>query len=172
MRFPFLASLVACFLVLIPFLGTAQTSSDSLITARYEQAPLQTILSDLEKKTPVRFYYQSQWLQDIKVTAVFDRTPLPEVLRKSLEGTTLEFIQYHPFAIVIKPAGFVQPVLATKDSQGRPLNRVQVGSPQNASKAAKVTLRGRLVHSKTGEGVAGATAVSYTHLTLPTILLV
>ncbi|QHL87373.1 TonB-dependent receptor [Nibribacter ruber] len=157
MRFPFLASLVACFLVLIPFLGTAQTSSDSLITARYEQAPLQTILSDLEKKTPLRFYYQSQWLQDIKVTAVFDRTPLPEVLRKSLEGTTLEFIQYHPFAIVIKPAGFVQPVLATKDSQGRPLNRVQVGSPQNASKAAKVTLRGRLVHSKTGEGVAGAT---------------
>ncbi|MGV3541178.1 MAG: TonB-dependent receptor [Rufibacter sp.] len=157
MRLPFRFLLFFCSILFASFSASAQAPADTLFSGSYEQADLQKVLEDIEAKTPVKFYFQKDWVTGVKVTATFTSTPIRAVLQKALAGTTLEALSYHPYAIVIKPAGSVQPVLATKDSQGRPLSRVQIGSPQNAARAPKVTLKGKLTNAKTGEEIVGAT---------------
>lgn len=62
-----------------------------IISGSYQQTPIENVLSDLENKANVNFYYDPIWLDSLEFTGRFEDLPLDSILRQLTANTPLEF---------------------------------------------------------------------------------
>ncbi|HYG38655.1 MAG TPA: TonB-dependent receptor [Cytophagales bacterium] len=149
----------------------SQSSGLSNISVDYNNKPLADVLSDIEAKYKVHFFYKEEWLKDKLINVKADQVTIFEVMRLILKGTSLTFVYYKPYVILLK--GDVEkdyPEIITKDSLSSennkpivlytPTNReFRIVRPSKAEKGKTVRLTGKITERSTGEAVIGATVM-------------
>jgi hypothetical protein len=142
---------------------------DLKITGSYQEKPLPEILSDLESRYPVKFYYIPDKIPFFPITADFTSQSFYQVMKKLLEGSLLTFSKWSANEIVLVPSGnlnrafvegmiskwksgeFLAPVLASIAEK-----TYSFGDPQSAP-SGKLTLNGKIQDDETNESIFGAT---------------
>ena len=76
---------------------------DLNITGSYREKPLPEILSDLESRYPVKFYYIPEKVPFYPITVEFTGQPFFQVMKKLLEGSLLTFSKWSANEIVLVP---------------------------------------------------------------------
>lgn len=71
--------------------GFAQSDPGRLINGSYDRTPAKIFLGDVERSNGVRFYYLSKDIDSVKVTAIFNNTPLLKALGIAFANTGLIF---------------------------------------------------------------------------------
>lgn len=158
-------------LFLVPFALVAQHNiADSLkVTATYKSKSVNTILGQLETDLNLRFYYQSTQLPQKSFTGEFVKSPLSEVLSQLLGGTSLGYMFYRDFAIIIAPQNIINESFSSNyyqaladnltDSESRSQKRrkIIIGDVTNMSPTGRAKITGRIVDTQTEEPIIGAT---------------
>lgn len=88
-------------------LGMAQKEDTFKMSGSYENQTLRKILSDLESRYPVRFFYRDQWLPDRELTLNFEQQSLKYVVQKLLTDTNLNYLLYHN-AVILAPESLLE----------------------------------------------------------------
>ncbi|WP_460894235.1 TonB-dependent receptor [Rufibacter soli] len=157
MLFPPLRLWLCALFLLVSLAGFSQVPDSAFFTGEFSKTPLQEALQEIQKKTPVRFYFEPDWVKDVTVTGHFEQENVRQVVAALLAETELEATWYHAYAVVIFPSRASHPAVVYKDKQGKALPRLLFGLPKNVSDTKKVELRGRLTNAKTNEPLVGAT---------------
>jgi hypothetical protein len=76
--------------VLISFELFSQQSSIR-IDANYDATPWQQVVTDLETRYPIKFYFAPEWVSGLQLTSSAQQLPLPEFLERIFAGTNLNF---------------------------------------------------------------------------------
>ncbi len=80
------------FLLIIVTTCPAWAQVDSLtITDEYSDIPFVDLATALEKKYPVRLFYDQDWVKNLRVSLKADKTPIRKVMKNLLDGTDLHF---------------------------------------------------------------------------------
>ncbi len=89
------------FLFIINFFlqAEAQTRTDSIYIS-VEDVSLKDIFKSIESKTDVTFFYADSWLEDLRMTGIFEGN-LTEVLTEILENTLLNFFLTEEKRVII-----------------------------------------------------------------------
>ena len=144
----------------------SQGISDIYISGDFQNKPLKEILNEIEKGHHIVFFYQEEWLSDIKVTKSFKDTPLIKVLEDLLNENRLSFIAFNPYSVfvineapdIIETTGeplIITPVpVAPEESE---IEKIIIGKAQNLARGGNATLSGYIKEAKTGEGIIGGT---------------
>src|SRR5687767_13891147 len=74
--------------------AAAQEIPPVTVSGTYQNQPLQQIMADIEKRYPVRFFYQESWLSGIQKQATFDKEPIASAVEKLLSNTGVSFVMY------------------------------------------------------------------------------
>lgn len=138
----------------------AQQNQEIYITGSYQSVPLIDVLSSLESRYKLRFYYQAEWLTDRIISAEFSEEPLNNVLNEVLSGTSCEYTIIQEKEIILLPRDKVAAAkgkLKNFSSTANNTNINQVGNPADAGKHRIVELDGIITDGKTGESLIGTT---------------
>ena len=85
------------------FKGYAQQLESIHVDLQARNQSLREILEQIESKYPIRFYFQATDLPPKTYSHQFESTPLPQVLTRLLSGTSLGYLPYRSYAVVIAP---------------------------------------------------------------------
>ena len=143
---------------------------DLNITGSYREKPLPEILSDLESRYPVKFYYIPEKVPFYPITLEFNGQPFFQVMKKLLEGSLLTFSKWSANEIVLVPDDnrnrvFVESMISKWKSgewQAPVLTSVAeksftFGDPNAPPVAGKLTLKGQIKDDESDEAILGAT---------------
>ena len=81
--------------------GFSQGISDINISGDFQNKPLIEILNEIEKEHHILFFYQEEWLSDIKVTENFQDTSFIKVFENILNRNKLSFIAFNPYSVFL-----------------------------------------------------------------------
>ncbi len=85
---------------------SAQTKSSAVTeTLYYQNAPLRTVLKDLESKFSVTFNFVESLVSEVMVTAQFSNQDLPAILRSVLTPNSIHFTEIKPDEYILAKAG-------------------------------------------------------------------
>ena len=129
---------------------SAQESIQPTITAAYQDQSLSSVIEDLEEKYDLRFYFRSEWIENIVVSGSFESSSVEETVTQLLSGTDIKFILSDPSVIILLKT----PPRIT-ESQDAEESVVVFDDPTDLSPTA--TLNGYIREGQTGEGLFGAT---------------
>ncbi|PWT73066.1 MAG: TonB-dependent receptor [Bacteroidetes bacterium] len=109
-------------LILLAFIASCQISlaqkKKFLITASFNQANLEQFVSEIEKQTGLRFYFDPALTDSIKISANPVAEPLEKVLDKAFSTTEFSyFIDDENQVFITKGASIISPLAATDSSQ-------------------------------------------------------
>ncbi len=158
-------------LLLISLWAFGQSLDSLRITGRYEEAPLEEILTDLNRRYAFELYLPTDsTLLTPARTIAFEQEPLGRALTRLLEGTSLGFLKYRTYLIVIarkdRLEQFYTPVFfeALSENQSPAPGEKEnentsfgIGSPESISPRGRATLRGTISDSENGEPILGST---------------
>jgi len=86
--------------------GYSQNASEVIINERFSNAPLESILVEIEETNQVRFYFLPEWISEITISSAYPNIPLTDFLEQVFLETNLSFVIYENEHIVIQlPAG-------------------------------------------------------------------
>lgn len=155
----------------LPILTIGQTNLiDSIrITANYQNLPLATVLNELKKDIQVDVFYKSTTLPKQNITANFQNTLLSDALTELLQETTLGYLFYRDYAVVIAQqtvikenfsANYYQALETTKDTNersGRRNRKLIIGEVSKMNPTGKATIKGTITDGELDESIIGAT---------------
>jgi hypothetical protein len=156
----------------MPRLQAQQVSIFDLpITGSYVERPLPEILSDLESRYPVKFYYIPEKIPFYPITLDFTGQPFFQIMKKLLDGSVLTFSKWSANEIVLVPNGslnkaFVETMIGkwkTGDWKPPVLESIveksfSFGDPSSLP-SGKVTVKGTLTDDESNEPIIGATVL-------------
>lgn len=152
-----------------------QNSTPISITATYTNQPLQEVITDLEGKYPIRFFYKKEWITNLIVTITLANEPVARAVEKMLSGTGLRFVLYDEQTIVLLKEAATTAVpdssIASTPAPNSPSTEQSVAPdpPSAANTQAtfkkfgpdkngqKVKISGNIREKSTGESIMGAT---------------
>ncbi len=146
------------------FIGSQGLSAQSILDFKLaggEQGKsLTSIIEDIEKKNPVRFYFLSSWLEGIVFDQDYQGQPLRVALDNLFLGTDLSYLEMNNHAVVVvrDPTMAIQRLTSIKAAkrEQKKIEKIAIGSFESARRNSKVTLRGQLKDSKNNEPLVGA----------------
>jgi hypothetical protein len=65
---------------------------DITVSGSYNNSPFLSFVEDVERSTPLRFYYSSDWIKEINITASGNNMNLRQILNDHLKKAGLEFL--------------------------------------------------------------------------------
>ncbi|MEL6926346.1 MAG: carboxypeptidase-like regulatory domain-containing protein, partial [Bacteroidota bacterium] len=169
--------LAICLLCCVLVSGIAQqtdqttTTADGTIeiTATYQQQSLLNILSDIQSKHRIRFFFQKEQLPAEARSFSFQQTPLTAVLDQLFEGTRLSYFQYRDYAIMVLPRDMVSEFYTAnyykaleeslrQDEAVAALERqITIGDISKLGSSGNATVNGVILDSQTKDPIIGAT---------------
>ncbi|MDX2301789.1 MAG: TonB-dependent receptor [Microscillaceae bacterium] len=143
-----------CFISLNCF---SQNLSVLKISANFQNTPLASVLENLEQNYPLKFYYQSSWLEGVFINEFFSQSPLNQVLEKILKPAELSYISPYPSMIIL-----VKSQISIQKDTSETLNThkgkaVIVIDDPSAEKSDRLTVSGYVKDGQSGESLVGAT---------------
>jgi hypothetical protein len=137
---------------------TAQHIDSLLISGNYQNASITDFFKQIENNYPVKFYYETEWMQDFRFSSNFKNTLLKSALEEIFMNTPYLFESVQN-SIIFLPKEAV--ALATGEmeilNRGRASdNLITVGDIKVAGKSRKATIHGKVTSSKGDEPVVGA----------------
>lgn len=89
------------FILVLSFSVNVRGQDSLKISGSYTASALQTVLNDLEAKTPYRFYFLEDWIASDSITVEFKDITMDEALTKILANTELNFFKTSENSIVL-----------------------------------------------------------------------
>ena len=168
---PLLCSGLLC--LAVNLLQAQQTSAfDLSITGAYQERALPEILSDLESRYPVKFYYIPERIPFYHITIEFKGQPFYQVMKKLLEGSLLTFTKWSPNEMVLVPEdqrnrAFVESMIKKwkeGEWQAPVLSSIAeksftFGSVTTAPNGGKLSIKGQIQDDESNESIIGATVL-------------
>ena len=154
---------------------------DILVSGSYNNSPFSSFVEDVERSTPLRFYYLSDWIKEIDITASGNSMNLRQILNDHLKKAGLEFLiegdcififqgdpiitelpSYSSFAETTnKPDSSIRISETEKKYQeGRMTassNVLEVGNKMQHTDNAKCVIDGKIVDQASSDPLIGAT---------------
>jgi hypothetical protein len=144
------------------------------LTTNYKDLPFTDFVSRVESVLPVRFFYQDEWIKDLRVGDYPDCASLSCVMDNLLKGTSLYYyidnlgnvVLTSNYAVKVnatateKNSKFLPPTdySGTSDNQKMAGNSsVAIGNPAEKNKPGTVTITGYITNKDTKEPVSGVT---------------
>lgn len=163
------------FLILIFCLSLNLTAQEKYkLTANYKDISFTDFVSRVESILPVRFFYQEEWVKDLRVGDYPDCSSLSCFMDNLLKGTTLYYyidnlgnvVLTSNYAVKVNtaPAENNSKYLPPTDYSGSAENQrasgnttVEIGNPAEKNKPGNVTITGYITNKDTKEPVSGVT---------------
>lgn len=170
------------FFILASTILNAQNEDDIRITANYSDVSFTRIVSDIEARYPLRFFYAGEWTDSLRFTFSGENIPLKQFLGQILRETPLQYFIADGGKVIItrdysvavhlpddyfsgKPAGDVSSAGAAifspeeTNKEGPALSNIEntlfkIGSKSQGTTA---TIAGYVRDIKTGEPLEGVT---------------
>jgi hypothetical protein len=79
------------FLVSLLFIAAVGNAQEARITASFNDAPLVEVISEIEEKMGLQFYFVEEWLGNSSITADFNDTQLDEALDTIFKDTLINY---------------------------------------------------------------------------------
>lgn len=147
-----------------------QSAFDLSISGSYQERALPEILSDLESRYPVKFYYIPEKVPFYPITIEFKAQPFYQVMKKLLEGSLLTFSKWSPNEMVLVPEdqrnrAFVESMIKKwKEGEWKAPILASIaeksftfGNPASPSSANKLSIKGQVIDDESNEPIIGAT---------------
>jgi len=152
------------FLLLLFLLGSlslsAQSVLDSKLSGGEQGKSLTTILTELEKSQPVRFYFLPAWLEGIVFDQDYKGQPLRLALDNLFLGTDLNYLEMDAHAIVFvkDPTMAIQRInsINTAIKERKKIEKISLGSLETGRRNAKIQIQGQIKDGKNNEPLTGA----------------
>ena len=146
--------LILTFLIFSPFLSQGQKASDIRVEGSYAGTPLTEVLSQIEARSPVRFFYDPVWLQDVGISGDYSRMTLRAALTDWIGNTRLNYQFYDDYNVVL----FMKSnLLSTLNLAGlQDTDVLIVGDSSGVIAGSPVTVRGTISNGQTNEPLLGA----------------
>ena len=139
---------------------SAQSILDSKLSGGEQGKSLTTILNELEKSQPVRFYFLSAWLEGIVFDQDYKGQPLRLALDNLFLGTDLNYLEMDGHAIVFvkDPTMAIQRInsINTAIKERKKIEKVNLGSLETGRRNAKIQIQGQIKDGKNNEPLTGA----------------
>ncbi len=140
--------LLAC---LLPSLVAAQNASLK-ISGDYQNKSLSEVLTDIEKRYPIKIFYKKEWLTNLSSDVSLNEVEISRAFELLLQGTEISAIQYHDRYVVL----LKEPALtADTTNNAGPGSAVAVIGQFNEN-TTEATISGYIRESNSGEGIIGA----------------
>ncbi|MBS1977381.1 MAG: TonB-dependent receptor [Bacteroidetes bacterium] len=138
----------------------AQSVEDIRMDGTEAGKPLIKVLSELEQKYPVQFFYLSEWLEPFQVEQSHKGLTVVELLRDLFKGTELDAVVMDPHYLVIvkDPRTDMnrKTLMNVAARAQKSIEKVQVGDPRNVKKGATFILRGKITDGGSGQALVNA----------------
>jgi len=142
----------------------------TLVTESYNNESCKSILSKIQDKYKVRFFFKEKELPQRMFNVTFDEQPVEEVLDQLLQNSPLSYYQYRNNGIVILPvldmeteysaeyyAALDKSVNDPNQSQNTATQLVSIGNISTLDASGSAIVTGRLIDDQTDEPIIGAT---------------
>jgi len=144
--------------------SNAQQVANIRISGNFTNTPVKQLIENLESQHPVFFFYNEEWLEEIRVSGQLDDVPLVLGLTQLLKGTGLSFEVYQNQYIVLVKEGEAQAISGSEGQSGKvnPFYRSNnirtetFGQPGDTPAGEPVTLSGIITEGRTGEAMISA----------------
>lgn len=146
---------------------THHDSTEITVSGRFEQQPVSAILKQLLQNKPISLFISDEGLLDQPKTITFSRVTLTEALADLFKDTSVGYIYYRDYALVVGPKSRIN-----QDYGGRYYSRLTeiisqvadpdeliIGDRQSLNPFEVVTLSGQIKDDLTGGLIAGATVM-------------
>ncbi len=143
---------------------SAQENTFPNITANFENATIKSILDKIDQTTDYKVYYKEEDLSGRRFSFSFQETPLDEALNKILSGTTLGFMSYDRYALVLVPkristeafsiAYYDAREAATTETEEK--QQLEIGNIDELSTTGKAKISGIVRDATTNDPIIGA----------------
>ena len=100
---PFRKTTLLTCLLLLSFSAFGQHFDSLKVTKAYQEASFDEILNDLSESYNFEVYFLEQALPSSTISISFIEEPLLKALNRLLENTSLGFLDYRTYLIVIAP---------------------------------------------------------------------
>ncbi len=123
-------NLIFLFIIIFFLQAEAQTRTDSIYIS-VEDVSLKDIFKSIESQTDVTFFYADSWLEDLRMTGIFEGN-LTEVLTEILENTLLNFFLTEGKRVIITKNNLIYGSLPKEffSKSGDSIQRLAVQKPQ------------------------------------------
>ncbi len=133
----------------------AQNASEVTITRSYTKAPLSQVLQDIEQSSPLRFFYDPAWIQNLTVTGDYNEVSLKAALDEWTEGSGLNYHFYDDYNVVLY---LRNNLLSIFNLSGlKEAEAIIVGDSTQGISGSPVRVTGTISNGKTSEALLGAT---------------
>ena len=173
--------IITCLSLCFYFIATAQQPDHRLVSGNYNNIPFKDFVSEIETKTPLRFYYRLDWIKDVRITFSGTDVDLAQMLNVQLKKTGLQvFIEdnsiyiYPGTQITTELPAYRISEVAINDSAdsknitdsekkyqaGKMISSIEVleiGDKQKTPATAKCIITGKIVDISDSEPLIGAT---------------
>lgn len=155
-----------CALIAILFyLNAYPQSTDSIrITESFKDQQLINILTQLESKYPIRFYYKLEWLSEDPVSFNFFNSTIQEMTEIITKNLNMDFY-IRQNNIVLMPERDIVRLYSEINGFQNTLGSIDynnlaiIGSHKDYQKNKKTYLTGKVMNGATGDALLGATIV-------------
>lgn len=139
---------------------SAQSILDSKLKGGEQGKTLISVIEDIERTNPVRFYFLQSWLDGIIFDQDYKGQPLRSALNNLFLGTDLSYLEIdnHSIVFVRDPSMAIQHLatIQTAKREQKKIEKMSIGLAESGARNKKVTLRGQLKDSKNDEPLVGA----------------
>lgn len=154
-----LKKLLLAILLVAGYNSFAQTVLDRKLDGSEKGKSLAQVFEDIEKKEPVRFYFLSEWIENISFDESFAGKTLKDALDELFLGSDLNFVLVDAHAVVLvkDPTQALQrnTIINTAVRERKKIEKLQIGDPRKAKPKQKVTLSGVVKDGKAQEPLVG-----------------
>ncbi len=120
---------------------------------------LQTLLEDIEKTNPIKFYYLSEWFNKIIIEKDYQNQTLQFLLNDLFLGTDLNYLEFSKNSIVFvkDPKQAIQHKMLLGDAirERKKIEQIQFGNAEITPPNQRIWVRG-IVKGKNDEALIGA----------------
>ena len=167
---PFRKTTLLIGMLLLSFGAYGQSIDSLLITATYQEVELEEILTDLSTRGVFEVYFPAEELPNTPLSISFKEAPLSQVLSRLLENTTLGFMTYRSYLVVIaekeRLSQFYAPVYfeALEEKRSPEAQNIaeqiplfEIGTVDDLSANGKAMLEGVVIDKLSEETIIGST---------------
>jgi len=165
----FVLAFIAILLSPAIVVGQINPADSIQITANYKNAPLTTVLGQLEQDLNLKFYYQAAELPKRSINRNFQKAPLSEVLADLFRETSLGYMFYRDYAIIVAPQGVINESFSSNyyqaleeaqnndDTRSAKKRKIIIGNVANMNPSGKAVVKGVIKDAQSEEPIIGAT---------------
>ncbi len=150
-------------------IGQINPADSIQVTANYKNIPIPTVLGQIAQDLNVKFYYQADELPKRTINRNFQKAPLSEVLSDLFRETSLGYMFYRDYAIIIAPQGVINESFSSNyyqaleeaqnstDSRSDKKRKIIIGNVGQMNPSGKAIVKGTIKDAQSEELIIGAT---------------